>query len=127
MERLTFSVKTCALWQEGERRRLAILDSIFRKCVMVEAPEGIVGPCWVWKGPHSGSGRGGSYGRFSFQGRTASVHRTVYAAVFGPIPPRKQIDHSCNNRGCCNPGHLVMMTHKKNQKLRDERRANVSR
>jgi hypothetical protein len=79
----------------------------------------------IWQGSHSGTGRGGGYGRFSFQGATCSVHRTVYAAVYGPIPPRKQVDHSCNNRLCCNPFHLVAMTHKHNQKLRDKRRKNA--
>lgn len=101
----------------GQARRVAILQTIFARCT-------IEGECWVWGGPTSGGGRGGGYGRFSFEGVTASVHRTVWACVNGPIPTRKQIDHSCNNRRCCNPAHLFMMTHKRNQRLRDERRRN---
>lgn len=104
----------------GTKRRLELLNRIFSRCKWE-------GQCLVWQGPTSGSGRGGSYGRFSFQGATASVHRTVWELVYGPIPPRKQLDHECENRRCCNPFHLQPMTHKKNQKLRDQRRNNDER
>lgn len=100
----------------GTQRKMALLRTIFSRCRWE-------GRCLVWQGPHSGTGRGGSYGRFSFEGKTAAVHRVVYAAVFGPIPGHKQVDHECNNRLCCNPLHLRHMTHKKNQKLRDKRKA----
>ena len=99
----------------GYSRRESILKRIFARCE-------VQGECFIWKGPHSGEGRGGGYGRFSFEGSTAAVHRTVYSCVHGPIPPKKQIDHTCNNRSCCNPLHLKAETHKKNQKLRDDRR-----
>lgn len=98
----------------GIARKMAILRAIFARCTQQ-------GSCLVWTGPHSGTGRGGSYGRFSFEGRTTAVHRTVYEVVYGPIPGHKQVDHSCKNRLCCNPKHLRHMTHKQNQKLRDER------
>ena len=100
----------------GVDRKIRILSCIFAKCDKDE------NDCIVWRGPDSGNGRGGGYGRFSFQGITSSVHRTVYAICYGPIPGKKQIDHTCNNRRCCNPKHLVQVTHKKNQKLRDSRK-----
>ena len=102
----------------ADARRLAILEKVFSRCEEE-------GECLIWKGPNSGNGRGGYYGRFSFEGKTASVHRTVWATIFGPIPPRKQIDHKCNNRRCCNPSHLTLITHKRNQILRDERARNA--
>ena len=101
---------------QGNIRRRAILSAIFSRCRQQ-------GTCLIWTGPTSGEGRGGGYGRFSFEGVTSAVHRVVYATVHGPIPPKKQIDHECNNRLCCNPLHLKHMTHKKNQKLRDQRRS----
>jgi len=47
----------------------------------------------------------------------------MYVIEYGPIPPRKQIDHTCRNRLCVNPSHLEMVTHKQNQKRRDAARS----
>ena len=76
------------------------------------------GNCLIWKRGHSGTGRGGGYGRVNIDGGTMAVHRVMYALVHGPIPPKKQIDHMCKNRLCCNPDHLEMVTHKENQRRR---------
>lgn len=78
-------------------------------------------PCHIWQGPTSGTGRGGGYGRMSLQGQTVATHLVVYTHYYGYIPGKKQIDHKCNNRLCCNPAHLEMVSHKRNQKLRAER------
>ena len=78
----------------------------------------LVGECWEWQGGHSGYGRGGGYGRMSVDGHTMAVHRVVYMLEHGPIPTKKQIDHKCRNRLCCNPDHLEMVTHKENQRRR---------
>ena len=55
-------------------------------------------------------------------GGTMAVHIVMYVCHFGPIPPKKQVDHLCENRLCCNPLHLEMVTHKQNQKRRDAAR-----
>lgn len=104
----------------GVQRRMKVLQTIFDNCEWS-------GACLVWKKHTSGDGRGGGYGRFSFEGTTASVHRIVYAIVYGPIPGKKQVDHTCNNRLCCNPFHLKHVTHKRNQKLRDKRRSETKK
>lgn len=80
-----------------------------------------IGECWQWTGPTSGEGRGGGYGRMSLDGQTVAVHIVMFTCVNGYIPGKKQIDHKCNNRLCCNPDHLEMVTHKQNQKRRDKR------
>lgn len=80
--------------------------------------------CWIWQGPTSGKGRGGGYGRMSLDGQTVAVHIVMFVNFFGFVPGKKQIDHQCNNRLCCNPDHLQMVTHKQNQKLRDQRKNN---
>jgi hypothetical protein len=77
--------------------------------------------CWIWTGPDSGTGRGGGYGRMSIDGGTMAVHIVMWIIRNGPIPPRKQIDHECSRRKCCNPEHLMMVTHLKNQRLRAKR------
>lgn len=59
----------------------------------------------------------------SLDGATVAVHIAMWIVEHGPVPPKKQIDHTCTNRRCVNPAHLQMVTHRKNQQLRDERRA----
>lgn len=78
--------------------------------------------CWEWQGPTSGEGRGGGYGRMSLDGQTVAVHIVSYTHFHGFIPGKKQIDHKCNNRLCCNPVHLELVTHKQNQRRRAARR-----
>ena len=78
-------------------------------------------PCHIWTGGDSGNGRGGGYGRVSINGETSAVHRVVYTHYFGYVPAKKQIDHRCNNRLCCNPAHLELVSHLRNQRLRAKR------
>lgn len=81
-------------------------------------------PCHLWTGPDSGTGRGGGYGRMSLNSQTVAVHLVVYTHYFGYIPGKKQVDHQCNRRACCNPAHLQLVSHRENQKLRAKREAN---
>lgn len=100
-------------------RREAIIKRINDRCNIVDA--GFESFCHVWTGPTSGNGRGGGYGRMSLNGHTCAVHLVMYTCHFGYIPGNKQIDHLCNNRLCCNPDHLEMVSHKENQKRRSKR------
>lgn len=104
-------------------RRNKITDKIMKRVEVVDGP--LPTPCFVWQGPDSGNGRGGGYPRMCLDGATVAVHRAMYTNEYGYIPPKKQIDHRCRNRMCVNPRHLEMVTHKKNQKRRDEARATL--
>lgn len=79
--------------------------------------------CWIWTGPTSGSGRGGGYGRMYLDGQTVAVHIVMFTIFHGYIPSKKQIDHVCENRLCCNPhpNHLEMVSHEINQKRKQTR------
>lgn len=101
-------------------RRASILRKILRRVTIKDM--GHTTPCWLWKGPTSGSGRGGGYGRMCLDGATVAVHIVMFTLFFGYIPPKKQVDHKCNIRNCCNPDHLELVTHRENQKRRDQRR-----
>lgn len=94
-------------------RRQAIFDKIMKR-VKIDKDTS----CWNWTGPTSGNGRGGGYGRMCLDGQTVSTHITMFVNFYGYVPSKKQIDHKCRNRLCCNPDHLEMVTHKQNQKRR---------
>ena len=110
--------------QQEYQRRQTIIDGIYRRVEIKYLGftlDGIPSPCHIWTGPDSGTGRGGGYPRMSLNGQTVAVHLVVYTHYFGYIPGKKQIDHRCNNRLCCNPEHLEMVSHLTNQKRRAKR------
>lgn len=98
-------------------RRQRIYDKIMERTKFDTATG-----CFNWTGPTSGNGRCGGYPRMTLDGQTVAVHRVLYTHFYGYIPGKKQIDHECSNRLCLNIEHHKMITHKRNQKLRDERR-----
>lgn len=66
--------------------------------------------CWIWLGAVSSSG----YGQLEENGKTWTAHAYTYQC-FHPKPPKsKEIRHTCNNKLCCNPKHLVLGTAKEN-------------
>ncbi|WP_441280635.1 HNH endonuclease signature motif containing protein [Tardiphaga sp. 862_B3_N1_1] len=104
-------------------RRQVIIEKIEARCEIVDTGyvlDGKPSPCHVWQGPTSGTGRGGNYGRMSLDGQTVATHIVAYTHYFGFVPGKKQIDHKCRQRLCCNPAHLEMVTHKQNQRRRDQ-------
>ncbi|QRY70339.1 HNH endonuclease [Ensifer sp. PDNC004] len=102
-------------------RREQIREKIMERVVVDPVTD-----CWIWQGPTSGkSGRGKDYPRMSLSGQTVAVHLVMWTNEHGYIPGKKQIDHKCRNRLCVNPDpkHTEMVTHKQNQKRRDQARA----
>lgn len=73
--------------------------------------------CWVWQGAVTSSG----YGTLGFRGRTLSVHVVAYQAMKGEIPKGHQIRHTCDNRLCVRPAHLLTGTHRDNARDAQER------
>jgi hypothetical protein len=66
--------------------------------------------CWRWTASTQVHG----YGQFAIRlldGRKtmARAHRLAYK-VFRGDPGEKELHHTCENRWCVNPGHLVPMT-----------------
>ncbi len=78
--------------------------------------------CWKWNGGVDTRG----YGHLSWNGRTARAHRLAYQLMVGPIPRGTGhhgicVRHSCDNKLCCNPEHLVLGTHADNMNDMKER------
>jgi hypothetical protein len=60
-------------------------------------------------------------GGIKWKGMTA--HKLVYILTHGPIPKGLMIRHTCDNRRCCNPKHLLPGTHTDNmQDAKDRKR-----
>ena len=66
--------------------------------------------CWLWPGATNGKG----YGMARAGARVVRVHRLIYEHLVGPVPEGLQLDHTCRQRGCCNPRHMEPVTNREN-------------
>lgn len=109
---------------QEKNRRKTLIDRIQSRVKLQDLGHTVNGQpslCHIWTGSHSGNGRGGQYGRISVNGVTSATHIVVFTHYHGYIPCKMQVDHLCNNRLCCNPEHLELVTHQENQKRRAAR------
>ena len=71
---------------------------------------GSPGDCLNWSGCITHNG----YGQLTFKQQRKRAHRASYEEFVGPIANNKLIMHTCDNRKCINPDHLVMGTAEQN-------------
>jgi hypothetical protein len=67
--------------------------------------------CWPWTGKLAANGR--PY--FTVDGKKRLAYDIVRELVTGiPLPPDKMNRHTCDNKICCNPTHVIVGTHEEN-------------
>jgi hypothetical protein len=66
--------------------------------------------CWNWTLSTYGNG----YGQARHQGTGYLAHRLAYETWYGPIPDGLLVRHTCDNKLCLNPEHLLLGTHEDN-------------
>lgn len=67
--------------------------------------------CWIWPfGVHPKFGFG-RYNDSDDNNYTKYAHRLAYEYFFGEIPKYAWVQHTCNNKLCCNPDHLFLNKH----------------
>src|SRR5438132_10217210 len=64
--------------------------------------------CWEWTGNRTPQG----YGMISLNGRHIPAHRAAYILLMGEIDDHLDLHHTCENKGCVNPDHLVAISRK---------------
>jgi len=69
-----------------------------------------VGDCIEWTGAKNGNG----YGQVGYHYKHYTAHRLAFLLANGYLPNGLVIMHSCDNKLCVKPDHLVAGTHQQN-------------
>lgn len=65
--------------------------------------------CWIWRGTVRPNGYGSDGGR--------PAHTRAWGRLFGQVPRNHELHHTCGNRLCVNPSHLIAISAKQHRRL----------
>ena len=77
-------------------------------------PDRPPGGCWEWTGVVAPTGYGIAHLREDGVSTRMGAHRLSYVLHEGDIARGLVVRHTCHNRLCCNPSHLLVGTHQDN-------------
>jgi hypothetical protein len=73
--------------------------------------------CWIWTSATNPQGRA----QYWYEGKYHIASRLVSEWLFGPIPPKMLMCHTCDNLACVNPKHLFLGFHLANMADRNRK------
>lgn len=77
---------------------------------LMESCQITISGCWEWKKSLASSG----YGQIRWNGINTRANRASYIAFKGEIPTGMVVRHTCDNKLCINPDHLLIGTSQQN-------------
>jgi hypothetical protein len=98
--------KDCISEQNNRRRQAKTPLEAFLRFVTPLGPN----ECWLWQGAVSPQG----YGKLTYKHKDHRAHRFAHEIFNGPIPSKLVVRHTCHNKLCVNPAHLLIGTDKDN-------------
>lgn len=90
----------CLKWKNDPKRR-------FKENIRLHKATG----CWEWIGDRIGPE---GYGRLRIGGKIVLAHVYSFVSEYGPLEPGMIVRHTCDNKWCVNPAHLLSGTRKDN-------------
>ncbi|HDL7461496.1 TPA: HNH endonuclease [Yersinia enterocolitica] len=84
-------------------KRKSLKERLLEGCIKTDK-------CWVWKMSVASSG----YGQIRLNYKNLRANRASYVTFKGEIPDGMVVRHTCDNKLCINPDHLILGSCKQN-------------